>query len=200
MLKWLGGCLVVAIILVVGGSWWAYRTMKETLSPDGSARVSIAATPHRVFASLADADSIQTWMGQGNIVTTTQHGPLIPGSRIRISISSRAGIAQQPMDWIVRQVVPDQLVVRELVTDKGIRAALRRDSLAAFGDSTIVISNIVSPMIDSVVTARQNEKGKTTSPMAGLSGDLMLSMFKIQSKLELETLKSHIEGKAPPKR
>lgn len=195
MLKWLGGCLVVAIILVVGGSWWAYRTMKETLAPDGSARVTIAATPHRVFATLADADSVESWMGQGNIVSTSQHGPLVPGSRIRISIRSRAGIAQQPMDWVVRQVVPDQLVVRELVTDKGQRAALRRDSLAASGDSTLVISNIVSPMIDSVIAARQAAKGQPPSPMTGVSGDLMLSMFKIQSKLELETLKAHIEGK-----
>jgi uncharacterized protein YndB with AHSA1/START domain len=195
MVKWVSGCLVVAIILVVGGSWWAYRTMKGTLEPDGSARVTIAATPHRVFASLADADSVESWMGQGNIVSTSQHGPLVPGSRIRISIRSRAGIAQQPMEWIVRQVVPDQLVVRELVTDKGQRAALRRDSLAASGDSTVVISNIVSPMIDSVIAAKQKSSGQPPSPMAGVSGDLMVSMFKIQSKLELETLKAHIERK-----
>lgn len=195
MLKWLGGCLVVAIIIVVGGSWWAYTTMKQTLAPDGSARVMIAANPHRVFASLADADSIQKWMSQGTIVSASQPGPLVPGSRIRISIRSRAGLPQQPMEWIVRQVVPDQLVVRELLTDKGQRVALQRDSLSASGDSTLVVSNVISPMIDSAIAAREKTRGDRASPVAGLAGDLMVSMFKFQSKLELERLKAHIEGR-----
>jgi uncharacterized protein YndB with AHSA1/START domain len=195
MLKWLGGCLAIVIVLVIGGSWWALHTMRKSLEPDGSARVAIAASPQRVFATLANADSAMLWMGQGNTVSVSQPGPLVPGSRIRIAIRTRTGLPQQPMDWIVREVVPNQLVVRELVTDKGQRAALRRDSLAAAGDSTIVISNLASPIMDSIVVARQKAKGDSSTGMAGVTADLMLSMFRIQSKIELETLKAHIEGK-----
>ena len=194
MLKWLGGCLVVALILVIGGSWWAFRTMRESLEPDGSARVVIAAPVARVFASMANGDSIAAWTGQGGTIYVSQPGPLIPGSRIKISVRSRTGIPQQPMDWVVRQVVPNQLVVRELVTEKGDRAALRRDSLAQQHDSTVVVSTVVSPMIDSALAARQKTKGAPNNGMAGVTADLMVSMFRIQSKLELQQLKSHIEG------
>lgn len=194
MLKWLGGCLVVVIIVVVGGGYWAFKTMRESLEPDGSARIAIAGTPQRVFAALANADSIAKWMSQGTNITISRPGPLVPGSRIRISMRSRTGIPQQPMEWIVRQIVPDQLLVRELITDKGQRVALQRDSLSAKGDSTVVVSRVASPMIDSIIVARQKKTGDSASGYSGVTGDIMLSMFQIQSKLELQALKSHIEG------
>lgn len=195
MLKWLGGCLLVVIIVVVVGGYWGFKTMRGSLEPDGSARVAIAGTPQRVFAALANADSIKTWMSPGTNVTISQPGPLVPGSRIRVSMRSRTGIPQQPMEWIVRQVVADQLIVRELITDKGQRVAVERDSLSAAGDSTVVVSRVGSPMIDSIMVARQKKTGDSTSGYAGVTGDIMLSMFQIQAKLELQSLKSHIEGK-----
>ena len=169
--------------------------MRGTLEPDGSVRVAIAATPERVFGTMANADSVSKWIGQGNTVSVSQPGVFIPGSRIRIQLRSTAGLPQEPMEWVVREVVPNQLVVRELVTDKGQRAALRRDSLIARGDSTIVMSRTVSPLVDSVVADRDRKKGTTKGGMAGVTGDLMVSMFRFQSKIELQTLKAHIEGK-----
>jgi uncharacterized protein YndB with AHSA1/START domain len=195
MLKWIGGCLVLVIVFIAGATWWGYRTMRVTLEPDGSARVAIAATPERVFATMGNADSVVAWLGQGNNVSVSRPGVFIPGSRVRISIRSTAGIPQQPMDWVIREVVPNQLIVRELVTEKGQRAALRRDSLFSKGDSTIVISNVASPLVDSIIVARDRDKGTTRGGMAGVSGDLMVSMFRFQSKVELQTLKAHIEGK-----
>lgn len=168
--------------------------MRGSLEPDGSVRVAIAATPQRVFATMANADSVSQWAGQGNTVSVSQPGIFVPGSRIRISMRSTAGIPQQPMDWIVREIVPDQLIVRELVTEKGQRAATRRDSLIAKGDSTVVVSRTISPLVDSIVVATDRKKGTKNGGMAGVTGDLMVSMFRFQSKIELQTLKAHIEG------
>lgn len=169
--------------------------MRGSLEPDGSVRVAIAATPERVFTTMANSDSVSQWIGQGNTVSASQPGIFVPGSRIRITLRSTAGIPQEPMDWVVREVVPNQLLVRELQTNKGQSVALRRDSLMAKGDSTIVISRTVSPMIDSIVVATDRKKGTTNGGMAGVTGELMVSMFRFQSKIELQTLKGHIEGK-----
>src|SRR5687767_11210020 len=107
MLKWVGGCLVVVIVLVIGGSWFALRTMRESLAPDGSVRVAISATPQRVFASLADGDSVRTWMAQGNTVTATRRGRFQPGDSIRITLRTTLGMSPEPMIWEVKEVVPD---------------------------------------------------------------------------------------------
>jgi uncharacterized protein YndB with AHSA1/START domain len=194
MLKWIGGCLVLIIVFLIGGAWWTYRTMRGSFEPDGSVRVAIAATPERVFAAMANGDSVGKWMGETNSVSVSQPGVFIPGSHIRVSIRTR-GIPQQPIDWIVREVIPNQLLVRELASERGQRVAVRRDSLAAKGDSTIVFSRTVSPMVDSAAVQSDKTKGTTKGGIAGATGDLMVSMFRFQSKIELESLKAHIEGK-----
>ena len=192
MLKWIGGCLVLAIVLVGGGLWYGYHQLRGSLEPDGSARVAIAATPERVFATMGNADSVVAWMGKSSNVSVSRPGVLIPGSRVRISVRSPANLPQEPMDWVIREVVPNQLIVRELVTAKGQSAALRRDSLSAKGDSTIITSTLVSSLVDSLVAVKDRQKGTTKGELAG---DLMLSLFRFQSKVELQTLKAHIEGK-----
>lgn len=192
MLKWLGGCLVVVVVVIAAGSYWALRTMKETLGPDGSAHVNVAALPPRVFASLANADSLATWMAQGNTVTTSRHGQFQPGDTIRIGLRTSLGMRQEPMVWTVTQVIPDKLIVRELATRSSQRTmAIRRDSLAQISvDSTAIISSIISPLLDSL------QRDRTT-----MTGEMMISMLRVQSKLELQSLKTRIESKpanAPP--
>ena len=54
MWKWIGGILLAVLFILVGASWYGYRTM--TAGGD-SASVTIAGTPERVFASLANHDS-----------------------------------------------------------------------------------------------------------------------------------------------
>src|SRR5678816_619609 len=100
MLKWLGGCAVVAVILLAGGAYFAMRTVRESLSPDGSARVAIHAPPERVFASLASADSQATYIAAGNKVTTSRRGALQPGDSIRVELRATLGMKQEPMIWI----------------------------------------------------------------------------------------------------
>ena len=197
MWKWLGGCLLVVLVLIVGAMIFAYRTMKESLGPDGSATVTIGATPARVFASLAHGDSVATWMAQGNTVLTSRHGPLVPGDTLRIEARAGFGVPAQKMTWIVREVVPERLLLLELEGGKSNEViATRRDSVYAAGDSTRVVSRIVSVLLDSMGTG----KGKTKSAdrSGGFAPELLLSMFKMQAKLELMGLKARIESPARP--
>lgn len=100
------------------------------------------------------------------------------------------GVGQRPIVWTVRELKPDQVFALDLMNEgrTGV-IATRRDSLIANGESTTVVSSITSTLPDSV-RAR-----------AGMTGDMMMSMFRMQSKLELQSLKARIEGRpAPAKR
>jgi hypothetical protein len=181
MLKWIGGCLVLVVVLLAGGSWFAMRTMRDSLAPDGSARVAIRAAPGRIYASLSHGDSIKTWMAQGNTITTWRRGPLVVGDSIRVEVGRKIG---QPVTWRVSELIPNRVVSMELLRPGTQRAmGVRRDSLVAAGDSTIVISKVTSvPAGDTA-----------SSTTGGLAGDMMLSMFRLQAKLEYQVLKARIE-------
>ena len=199
MWKWLGGCLLVVAVLVIGAMIWGYRTMKESLAPDGSASVTIAAPPARVFATMGHGDSAATWMAQGSTVLPSRHGPLVAGDSLRIETSTRLPAPRQAMIWRVKQIVPDQLLVLELLSDSTHRIiATRRDSLSAVGDSTRVVTRIISSMIDSVSAAQKKAKAKSPDGLAGMAPEFLLAMFRMQSKLELERLKGRIESANRP--
>ena len=182
MLKWIGGCLVLVVVLFAGGSWFAMRSMRDSLGPDGSARVSIAASPARVYASMSNGDSLKTWMAPGNTVTTWRNGPLVVGDSIKVEMRRSLG-SQTAMTWRVRELVPDRVVTLDLMQGSGRPVAVRKDSLVAAGDSTIVVSLVTSIPGDS-----------TKSSTSGLAGDMMVSMFRLQAKLELQSLKARLEG------
>ena len=197
MWKWLGGCLVVVAVLVTGAMIWGYRAIKDSLAPDGSATVTIGAPPARVFASIAHGDSAATWMAEGSTVLPSRHGPLVPGDTLRIELKSRFPVPQQAMIWRVKEVARDTLLVLELVSDSthGV-IATRRDSIYAVGDSTRVVTRILSPMLDSM--GRGESKAKRAG-RGGFGPDFLLSMFRMQSKLELMRLKGRIDtGRASP--
>jgi len=196
MWKWLGGCLVVVIVAIAVASWWGFKAMRDSLAPDGSARVAVAATPARVFSSLSHSDSIGTWMAQGSRVTTSRKGALAAGDTLRIELRSTAGFPSQRMTWQVNEVVPDRLLVLRLLSDSQQPIqALRRDSLVAIGDSTMIISRIE---VDTRARAGPDSAGKPGSPALGVGGEVMVQMLRMQAKLELEALKSRIERAAAP--
>lgn len=183
-------------LLVLVGGWWGYQAVQKNLSPDGTERVTIAGTPARVFAALANGDSVARWMANGNIVTSTRHGPLAVGDSLQVAMKSGFGVAQRPMTWQVSEVVPDHLLAFQLVSDSTRRViAVRRDSLVGAGDSTNIISTVASPLIDSIQTARANAKPRSSDAMVGLGSTIVISAFRMQSKLDLLQLKAHIENR-----
>ena len=185
MLKWVGGCFVLVVVLIGGGAWFAMRSMRDSVGPDGSVRVSIAASPERVYASISNGDSLQTWMAQGSTVTTWRPGPLVVGDSIKVALRRSLG---PPIVWRVRELIPNNVVALELSQDKGGAIGVRRDSLIAAGDSTVVVSVVTSSLGDS-----------TKSSAAGVGADMVLSMFRLQAKLELQSLKARLESKPQTK-
>ncbi len=198
MWKWFGGCLLLLAVLVAAAMMFGYRMMRESLSPDGSASVMIGATPSRVFASMAHGDSVSKWMSQGNTEVRARQGLLVPGDVLRFELRSRIPGPRQAMSWRVKELVQDRLIVLELLTNRSQPiAATRRDSIAAVGDSTRVVSRIealtVAPMRDPGDRAAE----KARNAPGGMAPDFLLSMFRMESKLYLMLLKDHIEGTLP---
>ncbi len=192
MWKWLGGCLGVVIVLLIALFWWSMRTIRNSAEPDGSISVMIGAPPQRVFASMANGDSVGTWMAQGSTVITNRTGPLQPGDVLRIRFR---GTSRDALSWHVAEVVPDRLLVLQLRSDaSGQVVATRRDSLSIAGDSTRVSSRLSSPLLTGPapnVDSSQPDDGALHDMTSGL----VLSMFRMQSKVELTNLKHHIEGR-----
>ena len=94
---------------------------------------------------------------------------------------------KDPMIWIVREIVPNQKIVFELAA-VGAQAvsAIKSDSVFAQGDSTIILSRLVFQLPN------------PSKPSA--TSNMMNTMFQMQSKLELESLKARIEGRAASRR
>jgi uncharacterized protein YndB with AHSA1/START domain len=201
MSKWMGGCLLV-LALFAGMTWWGYRKMAGFASGP-SPSVTIGASPDRVFASLANGDSMMTWMAKGNTVTIHRHGPLVSGDTVLVATRNILGSPQTRFKWIVSEVTPGKLLVLQLRSDRTGRVlTTRRDSLISFGDSTRVVSTI-EPLVMDSVGAPTRDTGAAAAPgtMPYMASKLMLSAFRMESQLELIQLKSRIEGRpAPPRR
>lgn len=191
MWKWIGGCLGLVIVLFIVLFWWSMRTIRNSVEPDGSISVMIGAPPERVFASMSHGDSLAAWMAQGSTVLASRKGPLQPGDTVRIRLR---GMARDALSWHVAEVVPNRLLVLQLRSDSaGKVVATRRDSLSLAGDSTRVSSRLLSPLgVASVPTIDSAAGG---DGMFDMASNLVLPMFRMQSKVELTRLKDHIEGR-----
>lgn len=168
--------------------------MRTSISPEGSVSVAIAAPPSRVFASLANGDSAATWMSQGSIVTSSRHGPFVAGDSVRVQTRSILRMPQQQIVWRVTEVVPDRILAWQFISSHDSRMiAIRRDSLVASGDSTIVVSRVVSPPIDSIRKAQAAAKDTENAAFNRMATELLLNMIRMQPKIDLMRLKARIE-------
>jgi uncharacterized protein YndB with AHSA1/START domain len=191
MLKTLGiGCLVI-LVLIAGGVWFGYRKM---VAGGDTAAVTIAATPARVFASLANHDSLRTWMVSLRGRETGRHGAFAEGDTA-MTDSSAIGRQRRHARWIVTSVTPNQQVTLELRTDSsGLVVATRRDSLVGRGDSTTVISTIASGIGDAV-RARGGANGGGAQTVLDASSKMIVAGMRIAAEADLKNLKNHLEGR-----
>ena len=196
MWKWIVGAAVLVVVLLVGTCWYGY---KKLTSGGDSATVTIAATPDRVFASLADPDSMVVWMGGGSKVAAPHHGMLREGDTLHIETGT-PGRSQQQYIWVVGEVAPPRLLVLQMRSDTSGVFATRRDSLVASGDSTTIISTIASPMIDSMRTQRGDTGGRVGGALLNFGSKVLIAAFRIVSEHELKRLKARLEGQPMPVR
>jgi uncharacterized protein YndB with AHSA1/START domain len=193
MLKWILGCLGLIVVVVACALWFGYRKLQTFADLPPVATVTIAAPPSRVFASLASADSMTTWMTQGTQVTSPRHGLLMPGDTVMIVGTVKDTLHKRAM-WIVTSVVPDKLFAIEMRNEgTGAVGISRRDSLVAVGGSTLVASWFA---MDSLRTMKR-EKG-AAGAVIDMTGKLVLSALRLEANGELKRLKARIEGSAAP--
>lgn len=190
MWKWIAGALLVIALLLAGTCWFGYQ--KLTAGGD-SVAVTIGAPAHRVFASLANHDSVSTWVFGARDVSATRHGPFAKGDTLTVASTARG--RRQRTTWTITDVVPDRLLVLEVRSDStGMVVATRRDSLVALGDSTRIVSTIASPMMDSLQLRGAERGNATASALAGMGSKVMIGGFRMQSEIDLKRLKARLEG------
>jgi hypothetical protein len=99
------------------------------------------------------------------------------------------------MKWIVGEIVPDKLIILQLLDDStGKVMGTRRDSLVAMGDSTRVISNIAIVDLATMAGPSVDSANKQAAAVLKMGGRMMFSAFRMESKVELERLKARIEA------
>jgi uncharacterized protein YndB with AHSA1/START domain len=193
MWKWIVGALLALVVLVAALGYYGYRKVTKFASGGDSTSVMIDASPDRVFASLANTDSLAVWMGEESMITASRSGALVVGDTVHVeSARVRAGRSS----WVVSEVVPNQLLVRQLLSDTTSHiVATRRDSLVPAGDSTRIISTINSPLMDSIRTQSGDTVSRMGNAVLDFSAKMLISVFRAASAEELKKLKAHIEGK-----
>ena len=92
MWKWIAGSVLLVIVLLAGTCYYGYRKLTDG---GGATVVMIGATPERVYASIADPDSLATWVDVGSTVTSSRHGLLEVGDSFTIRRSRRGAPVNQ---------------------------------------------------------------------------------------------------------
>ena len=198
MLRWIGGCAVVAVVLIALGVWTGYRRI-STLAEAGAAETTIVHAPaERVFAMLANADSLPLWRMEGTGIRASRAGQLQVGDSL-VTQTSAAGRSMTSV-WHVSTLVPNVLIAFQMRSDTGSMIAARRDSLIALGDSTRIISSTVSVLSDPITSAPRDSGEGTAIPR--MASKVFVAAARMQTRAELLRLKTRVEGDstaAPPR-
>src|SRR5437870_1642829 len=112
MWKWVGGILLVVLVCFVAASWYGYRTL--TAGGD-SVSITIGAPPERVFAALADHDSLAAWR-LARRASPMRHGPMRPGDTVRLD-AAQSGGRSRGLTWVATDVDRNKLLAVALQND-----------------------------------------------------------------------------------
>jgi uncharacterized protein YndB with AHSA1/START domain len=192
MWKWIAGGALLLIVLLAGTCYYGLRKFTEG---GGSAVVMIDASPDRVFASLADPDSLSTWVDVGSTVTSSRHGLLEAGDSFTIVRPPiKAGRAGERASYLVLTVDPGHTMALELVNDSLLKVAriTRYDSLSASNDSTRLSVTYAAEILDSArISVR--DSGKGSSAMLGFAEKMIVAAMRLATEQDLQRLKARIE-------
>ncbi len=184
-------------MLVGIGLCTGYRQLKSSGAGHGTDTLTIGAPVARVFASVAHADSISEWMADRRGVSAGHHGMLAPGDTLQIETRLPLSRGMRKMKWTVSEVRPNQLLALQLRSDSiGELVATRELSLVAKGESTFITSAIAAPIVDSIRAGRSDTL-KSSDAYLDAASKLLISALRLQSHIELEQLKSRVEGRSP---
>lgn len=192
MWKWIVGGLLVLVVLVAGT---CYYGIKKLTSGGDTAVVMIGASPERVFASLADPDSLTTWVDKGSTVTSSRHGLLQVDDTFHVVRPGlKAGRTGETTAWRVMAVDPGHTLTLTLASDSlaGVALITRHDSLAAIGDSTRLSVSYGAQLLDST---RMSVKGagKNSGAVMGFAQKMIVAAMRLSMEQDLQRLKARIE-------
>jgi uncharacterized protein YndB with AHSA1/START domain len=196
MLKWILGCLGLGLVIVAVAVWFGYQKVKTFADAGPASTVIIAAPPERIFASMADADSMPDWRSEGLGIRASHKGILRVGDTLETQAARASSRRASRIIWIVSDVTPNVLLATDAKNDSGVVMFTRRDSLWKFGDSTMVVTTFAAPGIDSL-RARNGDKVAA----GGMVAKLLVAGLRLASEQELTRLKTRIEalpGTRPP--
>lgn len=189
MWKWVLGAIAAVIVLLAAGMCYGIRKVSSMASGQGETTTMIGASPARVFASLADGDSIGDWMTMGGAVRPSRHGQLRVGDTLHVTQIERL----QGHTWIVSEVTPGRSLAVQLRNDSvNFVMVARRFALEARGDSTALIATVSSPLVDSATAVGADMS--TERALIAMTAKLMLGTMRMQSQLEIRALKARAEG------
>ncbi len=191
MWKWIAGGAAVLLLLVAGTCYWGLKKFSEG---GGSTAVMIGASPDRVFASLADPDSLATWVDVGSMVSSERHGLLQEGDSFRIARPARKGAGGDITTWRVVASVPGRSLTLRIVSDSLGKVALisRYDSLSVVGDSTRLSTTYGAEIVDSARrSTRDSSKGE--SAVLGFAQKLIIAAMRLATEQDLPRLKARVE-------
>jgi uncharacterized protein YndB with AHSA1/START domain len=199
MVKWLVGCAAVAIVVGVTVIWFGYKKFREFTGAGPTTSVVINAPPARVFAALANVDSMKVWR-QAVALSSTRQGMLRLGDTLRTQQRMPNDTANRVSLEVVSALVPDRLLVLETQGDATTGSLLvRRDSLVAEGDSTRVFSTYSMPATDSArARLDTSQPAQRERRMLDMASSLVVSVARLQAGMELRRLKARIEGSPMP--
>ncbi len=176
--------------------WSGYRKLASSGAGHGTDTLTIGAPVPRVFASIANADSLSGWMADRRGVNVGHHGMLALGDTFQMETRIRLSAGMRKLKWTVSEIRPNQLLALQLRSDSvGELIATRQFSLAAKGDSTFIMSAIAAPIVDSIRAGRSDTL-KSSDAYLDAASKLLISALRLQSHIELEQLKSRVEGRA----
>jgi len=182
------------VVLLGIGLWTGYRKLASTGAGRGTDTVTVGAPVARVFASVAHADSLAGWMADRRGVSAGHHGMLVAGDTLHIESRIRLSAGMRRLKWTVSEVRPNQLLALQLRSDSiGELIATRELRLGAKGESTFITSAITAPIVDSIRAGRSDTL-KSSDAYLDAASKLLISALRLQSHLELEQLKSRVEG------
>jgi hypothetical protein len=194
MWKWIAGGILVVIVLLAGTCYYAYT--KVTAGGD-TARIMIGASPDRVYASIADPDSLSTWVDLGSTITSERHGLLQAGDSFQVVRPPlKAGRSGESSSWKVVEANPGHSMSLLLANDSLLKVVriMRHDSLVAVGDSTRVSVTYGAEILDSTrLSAKDGGKGE--SAVMGFAQKMMVSAMRLAMDQDLQRLKARIEKK-----
>ena len=184
------------MVLLGIGLCTGYRKLKSSGAGHGTDTLTIGAPVGRVFASVAHADSLSGWMADRRGVSAGHHGMLTVGDTLHVETKVPLSSGMRKLKWTVSDVRHNQLLALEMRSDSiGELIATRQLTLAAKGESTFVTSAIAAPIVDSIRAGRTDTL-KSSDAYLDAASKLLISALRLQSHIELEQLKSRVEGRS----